>query len=1018
MKCNRSQILTTLAGGMTVLGLVIFSGFQISKLNTKYSLKQYFPKSHPILKQTDQIVKTYELREASAYFATLEIPAGTKGTWLEPKRMADLKEVTDKLTQLPDVGSVVSLSNVSMAISDAYSLHIGPIAEVLPAKKWKEAISNQKLLEPQLISKDHRSVLIAIEPKTAVNERLSTLERRIRRELKSTIIPYKTGLGGVPVMQSHLSDKLKTEVGKFLILSLIAFVLMFALFYRKWAPVAFVSVCLVICNFTVLGMLAYFNVPMTMLLSTLPIVVSIACVSLSIHTLHIWADRLTESSRPRHPITRWQLNLRTQREILLGNFLGTLTTAIGFAALISAAIPAIQQYAIVVASSVMLVFFIMEIIFVIALPWQNPEPRKWVGTRATWLLFVTKHPRLVFGTVLITTVCMGYSALNLNFSTQLFTDLPSQDLVSRDMKRIDKGFGGTVNLDISIDTKKKKAWSDPSQLKKLKMALTEIRQIKGVGSALGVTDFLETPLPTKREAIAETFFMYSMAASNPLRQYVDGSQSKTRVAIRLTDLPSNQVDSVRSRVRSILNKYLPNAALTETGLAVNSHTINKEVAHELLFGFWQSVLAIGLLLFFIFRSWRFAIIACIPNLMAPVMLMGVMAIAQTPIKPAVALIFSVAIGLAFNNTVYLLSRFRRIQKTAANNRDALKEALLVEGNPCMAESLLTFGGFLIFISSDFSLNQTFGAYMVISIFAGFLGDLAFMPAMIQLFPNLLPKPEGAKQQISKAEDVALPTPAYDVSYESLKKAASVALFLLVAVTAAPRANAGEADDLLKKARQSLETKTDQASVTLKIIEANGDKKVRSMNLRTLRDKDAFYALVRILAPTDIKGTALLSEVKDGVENQWLYSPASQQVRRVVTSNKSSGVLGSELTPEDLNSTAVKGAKVKLVKKDAKLAWIEVTPSKGTSEYSHVMISLSLPQALPQETQYFKGKKKVKTVEFKNYSATKSKVYRAKNLIVKNLANGRATEVEFKDLKVNAKLDADDFTVNALKRGAE
>ena len=99
-----------------------------------------------------------------------------------------------------------------------------------------------------------------------------------------------------------------------------------------------------------------------------------------------------------------------------------------------------------------------------------------------------------------------------------------------------------------------------------------------------------------------------------------------------------------------------------------------------------------------------------------------------------------------------------------------------------------------------------------------------------------------------------------------------------------------------------------------------------------------------------------------------------------------------------------------------MAWIEVTPSKGASEYSSVVLTLSLPQALPQQTQYFKGKKMVKTVDFKNYRATKSKVFRAKNLMVKNLVNGRATEVEFKDLKTNAKLDVDDFTVNALKRG--
>ncbi len=1010
MKCNRSQILTTIAGGLAVISLVVFSGFQISKLNTRYSIRQYFPKSHPILKQNEEIVKTFELRETAAFFATLEIPAGAKGTWLEPKRMADLKEITEKLSALEDVGSVVSLANVSMAIADKSELHIGPIGDVLPPKKWNAAVTNQQLLEPQLITKDHRTVLVAIEPRTTVNSKLAVLENRIRRTIRSTIIPYHTGLAGVPVMQSRLSEKLKSEVGKFLALCLIIFVAMFALFYRNWAPIAFVSICLIICNFCVLGLLAYLNVPMTMLLSTLPIVVSIACVSLAIHTLHIWADRLSDFNHPTHPVTRWQLNLRTQKEIFRGNFLGSLTTAIGFAALITAAVPAIQQYALVVSGSVILTFTLMEIIFVISLPWQNPVPRKWVGRRANWMLLVTRHAKPVFASVVLLTLFMGYQAFNLNFSTQLFTDLPRKEAVSQDMARIDRGFGGTVNLDIAIDAHNKKVWADPVQLKKLKSALAQIRNVKGVGSVLGLTDFLETPLPVKREAVAETFFMYSMASSNPLRQFVDGAQRKTRIAVRLADLPSDQIEAVRKKVRAIIQTEMPGVHLTEVGLAVNSHTINKEVSHELLFGFWQSILAIGLLLFFIFRSWRFALVACLPNLMAPIMLMGVMALAQTPIKPAVALIFSVAIGLAFNNTVYLLSRLKRLQKTAGSNRAALREALLVEGNPCMAESLLTFGGFLIFVSSDFSLNQTFGAYMVISIFAGFLGDLAFMPAMLHLFPNLLPAPGGA----AEAPGLRGVAPATS-DLSSLKTAASFAAIMTIAMFASGKAQAGEAEVLLSKSRHALESKTDQASVNLKIIEANGDKKVRSLNLKTLRDKNAFYALVRILAPNDIKGTALLSEIKDGVESQWLYSPSSQQVRRVVSSNKSSGVLGSELTAEDLNSSAIKGAKVKLIKKDAKTAWIEVTPEKGASEYTSVVLMLSLPQALPQQTQYFKGKKKVKTVDFKNYVATKSKVFRAKNLNVKNLVNGRATEVEFKDLKTNAKLDADDFTVNALKR---
>ncbi len=53
-------------------------------------------------------------------------------------------------------------------------------------------------------------------------------------------------------------------------------------------------------------------------------------------------------------------------------------------------------------------------------------------------------------------------------------------------------------------------------------------------------------------------------------------------------------------------------------------------------------------------------------------------------------------------------------------------------------------GFSVFLFSYFELNRTFGACMLVSLVAGLLGDLVFLPAMLKAAPALL-----EKQAVSK-----------------------------------------------------------------------------------------------------------------------------------------------------------------------------------------------------------------------------------------------------------------------------
>jgi predicted RND superfamily exporter protein len=1006
MNYVRNIIIGYFFGALAVLFLVIFLGFQIPKINTQYSMRQFFPKDHPVITQDDRIEKEFQLRAAPAFFAIVELPEHESGTWLDGDKLGRLKALSDSFAALPEVKAAVSIANVEMAYSKGSELRVGSLIDALPQTEWKDKVEHEPSLSPQLISRDHRSALVVIEPKSFSTNELATLDGKLREVLRVKADGLRAGLAGVPVVQTKLAQKLRDEIGRFLILCLVIFVLMFAVFYRGLIPIIFVGIGLIACNSAVLGTVAFFGIAFSTLLSTLPIIVSIAFVSLAIHTLHLWSTRLEEAGRPRDFEARVRLSIKTLKELFIPNFLGSATTAIGFATLATTAIPAVREYALVISAGVMMAFLLTQAVMFLALPFMTPVARTWVGRPALWMKSIIRRAGPIVATisavVVVLTICMGLGVVDLNFSSRLFDDLPETDGIHGDMDRVDSAFGGTVDLNVVINTRTKDAWKDPVRLQKLSDALKQIRAFTDVGYVLGLTDFLGPKVPNTPAATAEAYFLYSLSQINPLVHFVDNDVQNTRISVRVADLASDRVDALRAKIRTLLASTFPEGAIEESGLAVTSHTVNRDVAKELMYGFWQSLFVIGVLLCFIFRSFRLALVACVPNLVPPAILIGVLAIFHTPVKPAIALIFSIALGLAFNNTVYLLSRLKKLGISRRSSALALKQALLQEGNPCLSESLLTFAGFLIFLSSGFKLNQTFGAYMVLSIVAGALADLVFLPAILKLFPTFIPK----FIETIKGKRIVKPAGQHVVVMFS-------AVSGLATMTLSQDARADEAADLLKAARGHLEAKSDVATVSLKIIEANGDTKTRKLTLKTLQDGSTFKALVRILEPADIKGTALLAEVKGGEESQWLYLPSSKQVRRVVSGKKSAGVLGSELSPEDLSAESLQGASAKLVKKDASKAIIDVKPKAG-SEYSKIELELSIPDDLPQTIQYYVGEKVKKRVEFKDYVALGPKVKRAKHIVVKNLENNRGTNVDLSDMKINIPSAQSEFNVEALK----
>lgn len=751
MSCSKSVNILAVSSLIVATILAAAGLMSLHKLRTQYSVTQFLPVRHPALVMDESVRNKFRIPDLPVFIGMVSLNNDAAGTWFDPIRMKSLKELTEQIKALKDVHDVISVANVNGAADVDGVLSVGPLVDITPARIWKSRILDDQLLTPGLVTRDGRTVLIYMVLKNATVETLVGAESQLKTRLARAFPDSATSVGGVPAVQTDLGLLLNKELMNFLALSFVGCALILMLIFRTFSTMLIPILLTGFANIMVLGLMAVTGMTFTILSTTIPILVFITVVALSAHILlRVYED----SQHAPAGQTKWRLILNSNRAIWLPNLLGALTTCVGFLTLLAGNVPLIRSYGIGVAAAVMLSWFLTSLwILPLLVLFPLPQPREWVLRPARWAIWVINRRRAVVIGTLIACATLAFFGRHLYWKGRLFDDLPKGQMARRTTERIDGRMGGIVPLELVIDANDKEAWNDPHRIAKLDKLLRELRRMGGVGSAYSVPDFLRSSgvhkrsrLPTSRAAVAEIYFLYSMSDMNPIQQFLTQDGKAVRVELRLHDLPSDRMQQLLARIEGRASAVFPYAKVQLGGMGAVVHLIQDELSKELIFGFWQALVLIVILLAFIFRSVRWAIVACLPNLMAPIALLGYLALTHTPIKPGVAIIFSIALGLAFNNTVYVLNRMRALMRQGG--RLPVMRTFHLEGNPCLVSTLIVMVGFSVFLFSYFKLNQTFGACMLVSITAGLIGDLVFLPSLLKMFPRLL---EGPSVTLSPPE---------------------------------------------------------------------------------------------------------------------------------------------------------------------------------------------------------------------------------------------------------------------------
>jgi predicted RND superfamily exporter protein len=501
----------------------------------------------------------------------------------------------------------------------------------------------------------------------------------------------------------------------------------------------------------VLGFMVVFNEPINVILSILPSIMFVVTMSYVIHLVSRYLDYL------RAGMTKYDAISISLREVGLATFLNSFTTAVGFITLVFINLQPIQSFGIVTGIGVTIAFILTIVVLPLSF-YVFPSPKKITETTDPpyWNKFLRKlfvkivHQRkLVIIIFAILTVIFGLLTFKLEVNNYMLDDLKSSEPIKQDFNFLDKHYGGIRPLEYAIHIKGDNDCWDLEVLQeltkiedylvdnykaKINVSLITFIKVLNQSSHLGNPEYFKLP-ETQRE-IRKLRRPIKFAEKGELfKVVVDSTQKNMRISANTPDWGNKKATLENKKFEKFLAKNI-NPNLISVKYTGTAFLLDKNISYlsmNLVEGILVSVSIIVIMMLIIYRSWKLVLLSVIPNIIPLIVLSGMMGLMHVDLKISTSVIFTISLGIAFDDTIQFLAKFKIELDKGKSKVYAIKTAYLVTGKGMILSSLIVCSGFLTLLFSSFLGTFMMGFMISITLFVALIADITLLPVLILVF---------------------------------------------------------------------------------------------------------------------------------------------------------------------------------------------------------------------------------------------------------------------------------------------
>ncbi len=142
------------------------------------------------------------------------------------------------------------------------------------------------------------------------------------------------------------------------------------------------------------------------------------------------------------------------------------------------------------------------------------------------------------------------------------------------------------------------------------------------------------------------------------------------------------------------------------------------------------MLGIAIMFIILFRSFTLSLIGIIPNFIAAISILGIMGLLKLPLDMMTITIASITIGIAVDNSIHYIYRFKEEFKKNNNYRETIDICHMSVGRAIFNTSVTIIFGFSILILSNFIPTIYFGLFTGLAMLIAMLAVLTLLPKLI------------------------------------------------------------------------------------------------------------------------------------------------------------------------------------------------------------------------------------------------------------------------------------------------
>ncbi len=589
-------------------------------------------------------------------------------------------------------------------------------------------------------------------------------------------------LGGVSMIADDLISFIKNDLKVFGFGVFFFLLITLSIIFKKVRWVILPMLCCAFSVIAMMGLLGMFGWEVTVISSNFISLQLIITMAITIHLIVRYRELHFQ-----HPETEQRkLVLDTACLMLTPCLYAALTTIAGFGSLLFCDILPVKTFGWMMSAGITVSFlftfmFFPSVLMLLRKGYQPARHKPHISLTAFLAGFTEAHGRLILVISFMTFVVSGIGISRLVVENSFIDYFKHTTEIYQGMKVIDQQLGGTTPLDVIIrlddaetsaktaapaassrdasefDTfdefdeaeKEDKYWFTTDKMDRIENIHDYLEGLGEIGKVLSLGTMNKIAKKLNNNHPLDNFKLALMYSETPdkfknmvLDPYVSFEHNEVRFAVRVKDSEKTlKRDKLLKKIRhELVGKLgLKKEHVNLSGMLVLYNNMLQSLFGSQILTLGVVVLALMCMFMILFRSLKIAAIAIFPNLLSVGTVLGVMGWANIPLDMMTITIAAVSIGIAVDNTIHYIHRFRREFKVDRNYIQTLHRCHGSIGHAMYYTSVTIIIGFSILVLSNFIPSIYFGLLTGLAMLIALIASLTLLPQLLVVFQPFGPE---------------------------------------------------------------------------------------------------------------------------------------------------------------------------------------------------------------------------------------------------------------------------------------